>query len=307
MSTMTDITGVSVGSRVAGGRSFTGLGAVTRAELSKLARRPAAWALVGTAVALNQIFAYVIPYFAYRGDTTGDFADGGSTPEQLLAGMMPASLVANTVGAFAVFVGALALVLGALVTGTEHTGGTLKTLLTQRPGHAAVVIGQVLAVIAAVGVGIVGLALTGALSAVVVGLAEGQTLVWTSVGDLASGLGAGWAILAMWGAIGAALGALLRAVAMPIGLGVVWILAIENLITAVSRSTLTSLAGLRDVLPGVNAGSLIGSILPSNGGAEGAPGVNTLVDGSRGLVTVLVYLVVAVVAAAFVTSRRDVA
>ncbi len=287
--------------------TLTGLGAVTRAELAKLARRPAAWVLLGTAVALNQIFAYVIPYFAYRGDTSSDFANEGSTKEQLLAGMMPDQLVANTVGAFAVFVGALALVLGALVTGSEHTGGTLKTLLTQRPGHAAVAVGQVLAVVVSVGIGVFVLALTGVASAVVVALVEGQSLVWPAVGRLASGLGSGWAILAMWGAVGAALGSVLRAVALPIGLGVVWILAIENLITAVSRSTLTSLSGLRDVLPGVNSGSLIGSILPSSGGAEGAPGVNTLVDGSRGLVTVLVYLAVAVVAAAFVTSRRDVA
>ena len=286
--------------------ALTSLGAVTRGELAKLARRPAAWVLLATGVALNQIFAYVIPYFAYRGDTSSDFADG-SSQEQLLAGMMPDQLVANTVGAFAVFVGALALVLGALVTGSEHTGGTLKTLLTQRPGHATVAIGQVLAVVVSVGAGVLVLALTGAGSAVIVALVEDQSLVWPTVGDLASGLGSGWAILAMWGAVGAALGSLLRAVAMPIGLGVVWILAIENLITAVSRSTLTSLSGLRDVLPGVNAGSLIGSILPSSGGAEGAPGVNTLVDGSRGLVTVLVYLAVAVVAAAFVTSRRDVA
>lgn len=286
--------------------AMTGLGAVTRGELAKLARRPAAWALLATGVALNQVFAYVIPYFAYRGDTSSDFADGGSTPEQLLAGMLPANLVVNTVGAFAVFVGALALVLGALVTGSEHTGGTMKTLLTQRPGHAAVAVGQMVAVVIAVGIGVVVLALTGAASALVVGLVEGQTLVWPALGDVASGLGSGWAILAMWGAVGAALGSLLRAVAMPIGLGVVWILAIENLITAVSRSTLTSLSGLRDVLPGVNSGSLLGSILPSTGG-EGAPGVNTLVDGSRGLVSVLAYLLVAVVAAAFVTSRRDVA
>lgn len=286
--------------------ALPGLTSVTRGELAKLARRPAAWALLGTGVALNQVFAYVIPFFAYRGDTSGNFSTVGETRDQLLAGMLPASVVANTVGAFAVFVGALALVLGALVTGSEHTGGTLKTLLTQRPRRATVAVGQILAVTVAVGVGVVVMALTGAASAVAVALSEGQAIVWPSVGDLASGLGSGWAILAMWGAVGAALGALLRAVAMPIGLGVVWILAIENLITAVSRSTLTSLAGLRDVLPGVNSGALLGSILPSNGGAESAPGVNAFVDGSRGLVTVLAYLAVAVVAAAFVTSRRDV-
>lgn len=291
----------------AGGARLVGLGAAVRGELAKLTRRPAAWVLLGTGVALNQVFAYVIPYFAYRGDTSSDFADGGATPEQLLAAMMPANLVANTVGAFAVFVGALALVLGALVTGSEHTGGTMKTLLTQRPGHAAVAVGQVLAVVIAVGVGVLVLAVTGAASAVAVGLAEGQTLLWPAFGDLASGLGAGWAILAMWGAVGAALGVVMRAVAMPIGLGVVWILAVENLITAMARSTLTSLEGLRDVLPGVSSGSLLGSVLPAPGGGEGPPGVQTLVSGERGLATVLVYLVVAGLVAAMVTSRRDVA
>jgi len=286
--------------------SLTGLGSVTRAELAKLARRPAAWVLLATGVALNQVFGYVIPYLAYRGDASGDFAGEGATKAQLLAGMMPDQLVANTVGAFAVFVGALALVLGALVTGSEHTGGTLKTLLTQRPSRSVVAIGQVLTVVIAVGVGVVVLALLGAASAVGIGLAEGQSLVWPSVRDLATGLGSGWGILAMWGAWGAALGAVLRAVALPIGLGVVWILAIENLVTAVSRSTLTSLAGLRDVLPGVNAGSLLGSVLPSSAGGDAAPGVQTLVAGGQGLVTVLAYLAVAVVAVAVVTSRRDV-
>ncbi|KGN38086.1 ABC transporter permease subunit [Knoellia subterranea] len=286
---------------------LVGLGAATRAELGKLARRPAAWVLLGTGVALNQVFAYVIPYFAYRGDASSDFATEGATKAQLLAGMMPAEVVANTVGAFAVFVGALALVLGALVTGSEHTGGTLKTLLTQRPSGAVVALGQMLTVVVAVGFGVAVLALTGAASGVIVALVEGQAIVWPSLGSVASGLGSGWAILAMWGALGAALGSVLRAVALPIGLGVVWILAIENLITAVSRSTLTSLAGLRDVLPGVNAGSLLGSVLPASPGGDAAPGVQTLVSGERGLVTVVVYVLVAVLASVWVTRRRDVA
>lgn len=286
--------------------ALTGLGSVVRAELAKLARRPAGWVLLGTGVALNQVFAYVIPYLGYTGDSTSDVLDG-ATSEQLLNGMMPDQLLGNTVGAFAVFVGALALVLGALVTGSEHTGGTMKTLLTQRPGHAAVALGQVLAVVVATGVGVLVLALTGAGSAVLIAVLEDRAIVWPSLGDLASGMGAGWAILAMWGALGAALGSVLRAVAMPIGLGAVWILAIENLVTAMSTSTLTALAGLRDVMPGVNAGSLLGSVLTGGTAADGPPGVQTLLSGGRGLTTVLLYLVVAGVVGVVVTSRRDVA
>ncbi|GAA1481634.1 ABC transporter permease [Gordonia sinesedis] len=284
--------------------SFIGLGAVARAELAKLTRRPSTWVLLATTVALNQVFAYVIPYFAYRGDTTSDFADG-ATADQLLAGMLPEQLATNTVGAFAVFVGALALVLGALVTGSEYTSATLKTLLTQRPGRITVALGQMLTVVLAAGVAVLVLAVTGALTAVGIALVEGEPIGWPALGDLASGLGAGWAILAMWGTVGAALGAVLRSVALPIGLGVVWILAIENLVAAVSGSTLTALAGFRDLLPGTNAGSLLGAVLPSTGG-EPAPGVQTLVSGGRGLVTVLVYLVICVVVAVVVTRRRDV-
>jgi len=40
------------------------------------------------------------------------------------------------------------------------------------------------------------------------------------------GFGAGWLILVVWGSLGAVLGVALRGVALPIGLGVVWVLGI---------------------------------------------------------------------------------
>src|SRR5680860_196652 len=113
---------------------------VTRAELFKLVRRPAAWVLLATAVVLGQVFAYLIPYLGYRGGGS-DMLDG-SSPERILASTLPAQLVTNTIGGFPVFAGALALVLGALMFGGEYGLGTIKTLFTQRPGRVSVLAGQ---------------------------------------------------------------------------------------------------------------------------------------------------------------------
>jgi ABC-type transport system involved in multi-copper enzyme maturation permease subunit len=134
---------------------------VTRAELAKLVRRPAAWVLLAAAITLDQVFGFVIPYLSYKNGSGGGMTDGES-PAQLLAGTLPAQVITNTTAAFPVFVGALALVLGALVTGNEFTGGTLKTLLTQGPRRTSVFGGQLLALLTAVGVGVLTLFLAGA-------------------------------------------------------------------------------------------------------------------------------------------------
>ena len=39
---------------------------IVRAELFKLAKRPAAWVLLAAAAVLNQIFSYLVPYLSYR-------------------------------------------------------------------------------------------------------------------------------------------------------------------------------------------------------------------------------------------------
>jgi ABC-2 type transport system permease protein len=278
---------------------------VAGAELAKLARRPATWVLLGAGIALSQVFGFLIPYLSYRTGSGGEMSDG-STPEQLLQGTLPSQVVTNATAAFPVFAGALALVLGVLVAGSEFTGGTLKTLLTQAPRRSAVFGGQVVALVAAVGLGVLALFATCAASAAGIAVVENQPMDWPALGDLASGLASGWAVMAMWAVLGAALGALLRAVALPIGLGVVWILGIENLVSAVANTSLTALQPLRDVLPGVNAGSLMTSVLPPQSGAL-PPGVQATVGGGRGLVTVLAYAVVAAAALIMVGRHRDVA
>lgn len=276
---------------------------VTRAELFKLKKRPAMWVLLIAAVVLNQVFSYVIPYVSYRGGGEGP-VDGASRAD-LLASTLPGQLVGNTISAFPVFAGALALVLGAMMFGGEYGWGTVKTLFTQRPGRAHVLGGQLLALAVAVLIGILVLFAAGAASASGIALAEGQPMAWPGAGVWLSGLAGGWLILLVWSCLGAVLGVTLRGVALPIGLGVVWVLAIENLVSAMASGVLTALQPVRDLMPGTNAGSLVSAVIPDRV-LSGTPGVNSYVGETQALVTLMCYLVVCVGVAIWTASRRDV-
>ena len=70
-----------------------------RAEMVKLVRRPAIWILAAVFLVLAQVFGYLFPYVAYRaGGGTGFGA--GQTAAQLLADILPARLISNTVSGF---------------------------------------------------------------------------------------------------------------------------------------------------------------------------------------------------------------
>jgi hypothetical protein len=104
------------------------------AELTKMVHRPATWLLVVIAVVLELTSAYLVPY---AGATDGDDAAAGgqSDGETGVAVTMPDQLVGNALGGTPVFVGALALVLGVLVVGSEYGCGTWKTVLGQGPSN----------------------------------------------------------------------------------------------------------------------------------------------------------------------------
>lgn len=279
---------------------------VARAQLFSVVRRPAAWTVLAAATVLSAVFGYLIPYLSYRSADPGPF--GGASRQALLASVEPGQLVANALGGFPVFAGALALVLGALVVGGEYAAGTVKTLLTQRPSRSVVLGGQLVALVLAVVVGVLVLFVTGATLSTAITLAEGQDLRFPAATDLLAGYGAGVLILTMWAVVGATLAVLLRGVALPIGLGVVWVLGVENLVVAVAQNLLTALRPLRDVLPGVNSGSLAAAVMPNlPRGVDPPPGINTSVAEGRALVT-LVGLVAACAAVSLWTwRRRDVA
>ncbi len=201
------------------------------AEMIKLVKRPANWLLLAVALTLGLLFTYVIPYAGYKGGT------GGPTAGRGLAALVPSQLVGNSVAGLPVFLGAIMVILGVLAVGGEYGWETWKTVLTQGPSRLAIYAGKLGALaVAALGV-VVALFAAGTVASMVIAAVENQPMTLPSVGDLLVGLGGGWLIAAMWTAFGVLLAVVLRGVALALGLGLVWLLAVQNLLAAARRSS----------------------------------------------------------------------
>ncbi|MGA5305803.1 ABC transporter permease [Nucisporomicrobium flavum] len=267
-----------------------------RAETLKLVRRPATWALLAIAVGLSLTFTYLIPYAGYAGGT------GGPRAERGLAALLPDQLVGNSVGGLPVFLGALMLILGVLAVGGEYQWGTWKTVLTQNPGRIIVYAAKLATLCLAALAGLLAVFAAGAVASAVIAVAEDRPLAWPGAADLLAGIGAGWLIAAMWTVLGALLAIALRGVALAVGLGLVWLLAVQNLLALIAAPLLDWVAQLQKGLPGPNAGSLAASL----GAATDTPGVQATVGGAQAVVVVAAYLVAFAVLGGLLLRRRDI-
>ncbi len=277
---------------------------VLSAELLKLRKRPAVWILVGVWLALNLTFAYLFPYLRYR---TGEPAGPGDAAptDQLLSTVLPANLVPNVLGGYPLFGGAIVLILGALITGSEYGFGTMKTLLTQRPRRIEVLGGILGALVVVVlGLGVASFTISAGASSLVAA-AESAPGTFPPAAELARGLASGWLILGMWGLLGALAGIAFRGTALAVGLGLVWALVIENLIRG-AAALLDIFEPVLRALPGVNAGSLVAA-LTTAGEGRGTPGVSAVVGGTQAAVVLACYAVGFVLVAGILLARRDVA
>ncbi|KKK03563.1 ABC transporter permease [Micromonospora sp. HK10] len=267
-----------------------------RAELVKLVRRPANWLLLAITLALALTFTYLFPYASIAGDTVGP------NDERTLPTLLPDQLVGNSLGGLPVFLGAIVLIMGVLAVGGEYGWGTWKTVLTQGPSRLEVYAGKVVALAVAALAVVLAVFAVGALASVLIALAEAQPVRWPAPVDLLTGLGAGWLIATMWAMLGAVLAVALRAVALPVGLGLVWLLAVQNLLSAIAAPLLDWVARAQQALPGPNAGSLAAAL----GAYPGTPGVAATVGGAQAAVVVAAYLVGFAAAGAVLLHRRDI-
>jgi ABC-2 type transport system permease protein len=281
------------------------MGGSYRAEVLKLVKRPAMWILGAVFLVLAQVFGYLIPYVAYRSGGGGGFA-AGETPAQLLADLLPGRLVPNTLGGFPMFAGAIALIIGGLVAGSEYGWGTLKTMLTQRPRRLSVLGGKVLAIVVTAIALVLGVFAVNALWSWVIASVEGRPADWPSLLDLSRGLGAGFLIIGMWSLFGSLLGILFRNTSLAVGLGLVWALVVENLIRGFA-GLLGFLDAFQKGLPGVNAGSLVASLgAATQDRPGGTPGVTTVVGGPQAVVVLIAYVVVLILIAGLTLKHQDV-
>jgi hypothetical protein len=111
----------------------------------------------------------------------------------------------------------------------------------------------------------------------------------------------------VWALLGATLAVLTRGLTFSIGLGLVWLLLVEGLLSGVASTMLPGLQPIRDAFPGTAAGALVGAITTSVRAGGATPGVNTAIGGAQAAITLGVYLVVMAVGSWLVLRRRDVA
>jgi ABC-2 type transport system permease protein len=269
-----------------------------RAELLVVRKRASTWILLGTWVVLALVFAYVVPYVTYL---NGSSRDG-------LADVLPESLVGTLLAGFPFFGGVIALILGVLAFGSEYGWGTLKTLFTQRPGRLHVV-GAKLAALAGALLGFVlAVFVLGGLASLAIALREGAEITWPSVSLVARGVGAGWLILAVWAALGALLATAFRGTALAIGLGILYALVIEGLLSALA-SQVGALDALVELFVRANGYSLVAALgVSPEEVADNGPGSfsGPFVSSGQALLVLGVYLAAFVVVGGWLVRRRDV-
>ena len=191
------------------------------AELLVLRKRAATWILLGIWTFLGVFFAYVIPYALDPGNSPGGVDQ-----------FFPRSLPGTLLEGFPFFGGVFALMLGVFALGSEYSWGTLKTLLVQGPSRARALAAK----LASLGIVLVPFVLclfaAGAIASVVIAKIEGASTAFPSAWLIVRALAAGWLVLAVWAALGVLLGVLTRGTSLAIGIGILYALVIEGLLSA---------------------------------------------------------------------------
>jgi ABC-2 type transport system permease protein len=269
-----------------------------RAELLLLRKRASTWILLGIWASLALAFAYVVPYAAYLNDST----------REPLGELLPENLVGSLMAGFPFFGGVLALMLGVLAFGSEYGWGTLKTLFTQRPGRLQVFAAKLLALAAVLAVFVLTVFVIGALASSGIAWREGADLDWPTLGSVLRGLGAGWLILAVWAALGVMLATLSRGTALAVGIGILYALVIEGLLSALATQV-SAVDRLVEFFVRANGYSLVAGLGVSTEEIEDSgPGSfsGPFVDGEQALVVLGLYGVAFLLLSGWLLRRRDV-
>jgi ABC-2 type transport system permease protein len=268
------------------------------AELLVLRKRAATWILFGIWTFLGIFFAYVIPYAL---DPEG--SPGG------LEQFLPESLAGNLIAGFPFFGGVFALMLGVFALGSEYGWGTPKTLFTQRPGRLRVLAAKLLSLGIVLVPFVLALFAAGAVASYVIAQIEDTPVNWPSAWLLVQAMAAGWLILAVWAALGVLLGVVTRGTSLAIGVGILYALVIEGLLSAFADSV-SLLEPLTEVFLRANGysiavalGASVASIESNGPGSFGGP----FVDSMQAVAVLVAFIAGFVALSGLVLRRRDVA
>jgi ABC-type transport system involved in multi-copper enzyme maturation permease subunit len=217
--------------------------------------------------------------------------------------LYPDQFVNSVMGAGFPVGAAIAIVLGALISGSEYSWGTMKTMLTQRPGRVTTWFGRLIVFAAWMGILTAILFFVGAASSVVVASFQGHAIAWPAAADILKGVGAIWLVFAVNGAIGLALGVLIRHSAAALGVGLTYVLAVE-IIAVRFIDTINSGAykWIGNLFVGQNATALLQSFTSPAFGRTVAPSIGA----EQAVLVLAAYFVGLLVVSAGLLRMRDV-
>lgn len=273
-----------------------------RAELYLLPKKKAVYALGLIWIAMSVIFGIGIPlivYAAIKGAPSATVAD----PGLLLAGTLPTHIASTTAGLYPIYGAALMFVLGVTFFGPEFRTRTWATIFIQQPRRSAVVLGKIVAlaiatvVITLVDVGV--MVAASEISAAVyskAGALDLRTIVIaTLICLLVSLTGA---------ALGATLATIFRGVAIAVGVGLIWLLAVENLLSGLAGS-LPAVKAIREFLPAGSGGSLASYVARLSHSQDLLPGVANLSGPGLAVTVQLAYVAFSIVVLLILMRVRD--
>ena len=287
------------------------MGASFSAELLKLRKRPSTWILAAVFLTVVLLLGYGLTYSFVSNppplpeDVPPEArAQQEEFNRQQLNALLPENMLPNLLGSGIFNIGgAIALIFGALTAGSEYGWGTLKGVLSQKPGRLGVLLGKLGALVLFLLVFVLLALAAAALGSFGVARLEEATVDWPPVGELLRGFGAGALILAVWGALGFALAVLFRGTPLAIGLGLAYALAVENILASLPIRGDT-FEDIRRATLGENTAGLsnyFGSPFPKGFGVP-----EPLVEPERAVLVLSAYTIGFVGLAALLLWRRDV-
>jgi len=273
-------------------------------EFIKSGRRPAIWIVSACWTAQVVLFAYLVPFLILQ---TAPNTSATATRTLLLGRLLPGNVDLTTAASFPIFGGAVMLILGVLLVGAEYRWGTWSTILTQGPSRLAILLGKFLSSALIVAIIVVISYVAAILVSIALAIAMHATLQAPPVGRLALSLGVAILISYAWISLGMFLGVVFRSSTAALAVGLIYCLALENMISGFS-SVLHVLSPVRPLLLGVNSGSLVAALGAATQSApDGTPGVVSVVGGTQATATLLIYALGTFGLCLYLLQRRDVA
>lgn len=275
---------------------------VFAAEWLKLRKRAATYVIGAIWIALILLLEYLLSYY-FSKNASRPRGGGGFNAKAFIDTLLPQNLVHYMVPGNTTLGGALILILAALIGGSEFGWSTLKTIFTQRPTRLNVFTGKLLALLLLLIIFVVLAFIAAGVGSLIVAASEHATVVWPPLGDILKGAGAMLLVFAAWSAVGLGLAVLFRGTALAIGIGLVYALVIEGLISVFAAQN-DVVKTIRNGLLGTNASALVDPFRASSGGfrATTSPPVGV----GQAAITLGVYVVVFVLLAAILLRQRDV-